>query len=104
MIWGFAMRTVLTWHITWAVNSVTHIWGRQMFKSNDLSMNNPIVAVLTHGEGWHNNHHAFEDSVRHGMKWWQVDLTFYVIWTMEKLGLARKLRYISQEKMDAKRL
>lgn len=70
LVWGYALRTVFTWHITWAVNSASHIWGRQEFKTNDISMNNPIVGILALGEGWHNNHHAFEDSVRHGMKWW----------------------------------
>ena len=70
LIWGFALRTVFSWHVTWAVNSVSHVWGRQMFKTDDLSMNNPLVGILALGEGWHNNHHAFEDSCRHGLKWW----------------------------------
>ncbi len=68
--WGFALRTVAIWHVTWAVNSVSHIWGRQMFKTGDISMNNPLIGILAFGEGWHNNHHAFESSVRHGLKWW----------------------------------
>lgn len=59
VVWGFAVRQVVVWHITWAVNSISHVYGRQMFKTNDLSMNNPIVGILAQGEGWHNNHHAF---------------------------------------------
>jgi stearoyl-CoA desaturase (delta-9 desaturase) len=70
LIWGFALRTVFSWHVTWAVNSISHMWGRQMFKTGDISMNNPVVGILALGEGWHNNHHAFEDSCRHGLKWW----------------------------------
>ena len=102
MIWGFAVRTVLQWHVTWCVNSVSHMWGRQMFKTGDLSMNNPLIGVLALGEGWHNNHHAFEDSCRHGLKWWQIDVTWYTIVLLEKLGLARKLRYPNEERMKLK--
>jgi len=70
LVWGFAVRTVMTWHVTWAVNSVCHVYGRQMFKTGDISMNNAVIGILAQGEGWHNNHHAFQDSVRHGLKWW----------------------------------
>lgn len=97
VIWGFALRTVLVWHITWAVNSLSHIWGRQMFKTGDISMNNPLIGILAMGEGWHNNHHAFESSVRHGLKWWQLDVTWLFILTLEKLGLASKLRYPTEK-------
>ena len=98
MVWGYALRTVMTWHVTWAVNSLSHVWGRQEFKTGDISMNNPLIGVLALGEGWHNNHHAFEDSVRHGMKWWQIDMTWWFILGLEKLGLASNLRYISEER------
>jgi fatty-acid desaturase len=101
VIWGFALRTVFSWHITWAVNSVSHMWGRQMFKTDDLSMNNPLIGVLAQGEGWHNNHHAFQDSCRHGLKWWQIDMTWYGILALEKMGLASKLRYPDPRKMEA---
>lgn len=70
LIWGYCLKTVWLWHVTWAVNSVCHVWGRQMWNSGDISMNNPVIGVLAMGEGWHNNHHAFEDSCRHGLKWW----------------------------------
>lgn len=59
LVYGFAARTVFTWHVTWAVNSVCHVYGRQMWKTGDISMNNPIIGILAQGEGWHNNHHAF---------------------------------------------
>mmetsp|Transcript_6763 Transcript_6763/g.11359 ORF Transcript_6763/g.11359 Transcript_6763/m.11359 type:complete len:121 (+) Transcript_6763:1535-1897(+) len=103
MIWGFGVRTVITWHVTWAVNSASHVWGQQEFKTGDLSMNNPVVGVLAMGEGWHNNHHAFQDSCRHGLKWWQFDPTWYLIWSMEKAGLASNLRYPSENKMEEMR-
>lgn len=64
-------------------------------------MNNPVVGVLALGEGWHNNHHAFESSVRHGLKWWQIDATWMFIVALEKLGLASKLQYPSEKRMAA---
>lgn len=99
VFWGFFARVVAGWHTTGAVNSVCHVWGFQDWKTNDLSMNNWLVALLTMGEGWHNNHHAFEQSVRHGLKWWQIDVTWYTIVVMEKLGLAWDLKYPSKQKM-----
>jgi stearoyl-CoA desaturase (delta-9 desaturase) len=99
VFWGFFARVVTGWHITGAVNSVCHVWGFQDWKTNDLSMNNWLVAFLAMGEGWHNNHHAFEQSVRHGLKWWQIDVTWYIIVAMEKLGLAWDLKYPSKQKM-----
>lgn len=70
VVWGFGVRTVFTWHVTWAVNSICHVYGKQQYNTGDISMNNALVGILTHGEGWHNNHHAFETSCRHGLKWW----------------------------------
>jgi len=70
MVWGCLVRTLCTWHVTWAVNSVCHVYGRQEYNTGDLSMNNPVIGILAQGEGWHNNHHAFQDSCRHGLKWW----------------------------------
>ena len=104
MCWGYALSTVISWHITWCVNSVSHIWGNQEFKTGDISMNNPLIAVLTFGEGWHNNHHAFEDSCRHGLKWWQMDMTWWVILALEKAGLATDLRYPKEKAMERLRI
>ncbi|CAK9106230.1 unnamed protein product [Durusdinium trenchii] len=100
VLWGFFARVVWFWHITWAVNSVSHVWGFQDWKTGDLSMNNWLVGILAFGEGWHNNHHAFERSCRHGLKWWQVDFTWYAIRTLEALGLAWNLQYPSQGRME----
>lgn len=79
LVWGVFVRLVVTWHITFAVNSVTHIWGFRTYRTADDSRNNPLVAVLAWGEGWHNNHHAFSRSARHGHAWWQFDATWLVI-------------------------
>jgi stearoyl-CoA desaturase (delta-9 desaturase) len=102
LIWGGLVRVFLVHHVTWSVNSVCHIWGSRPFKSHDHSRNNAIFGVLALGEGWHNNHHAFPTSARHGLKWWQLDLSYIVIVAMKKLGLARDLRVPSAERQAAK--
>jgi stearoyl-CoA desaturase (delta-9 desaturase) len=91
LLWGIFARTVVGLHATWLVNSVTHMWGSRRFKTHDLSTNNLVVALLTWGEGWHNNHHAHPTSARHGLRWYEVDVNWYGIWTLEKLGLAKKI-------------
>ncbi len=102
-IWGGLVRVVFVHHITWSVNSICHVWGSQPFRSHDESRNNPIVGVLALGEGWHNNHHAFPTSARHGLAWWQFDISWIVIWAASKVGLARKLRVPSAERQAEKR-
>jgi stearoyl-CoA desaturase (delta-9 desaturase) len=103
-LWGGLVRVLFVHHVTWSVNSVCHLWGTKEFKSHDESRNNPIVGVLAFGEGWHNNHHAFPASARHGLKWWQFDSSWIVIRTLEKLGLAWKVRVPSAERLAAKRV
>lgn len=90
-VWGGLVRVFLTCHITWSVNSVCHFVGKQMFKTKDRSRNNFLIGLLAHGEGWHNNHHAFPSSAFHGMRWWQVDFTGYVVRALEKVGLVRNV-------------
>nr|GEY95935.1 palmitoyl-monogalactosyldiacylglycerol delta-7 desaturase, chloroplastic [Tanacetum cinerariifolium] len=75
IVWGMGVRIVWVYHITWLVNSACHIWGQQAWNTGDLSRNNWWVGILAFGEGWHNNHHAFEYSARHGLEWWQIDMT-----------------------------
>lgn len=101
-IWGGLVRVMVVHHITWSVNSVCHLWGTRPYRSNDESRNNPIVGVLALGEGWHNNHHAFPTSARHGLEWWQFDSSWIVIRTMEKLGLVRDVRVPSEARKAAK--
>jgi len=86
--WGFFFRTFLVEHATWFVNSATHIWGYRNYETADLSTNSWWVALLTFGEGWHNNHHAFPRMARHGHFKGEIDITYMVICLMEKLGLA----------------
>lgn len=89
VVWGAIVRTVIVWHLTWSVNSVTHIWGYRNYETPDLSRNNAIIAILVGGEGWHNNHHADQRSAQHGHKWWEFDLTWIVIRSLMLLGLAK---------------
>jgi stearoyl-CoA desaturase (delta-9 desaturase) len=88
LLWGIFLRTVVGLHATWLVNSATHIWGSRRFDTRDLSTNSWWVALLTFGEGWHNNHHAFPVSARHGLKWYEIDLNWYGIWILKQLGFA----------------
>jgi stearoyl-CoA desaturase (Delta-9 desaturase) len=87
LIWGGLVRIFLTHHITWSVNSICHTFGRRDFQTRDASRNNFIVGLLAFGEGWHNNHHAFPRSAFHGLRWWQIDLSGYLIRAMEATGL-----------------
>src|SRR5262245_11736161 len=102
-LWGGLVRVLVNHHITWSVNSVCHLWGTQPFRCEDHSRNNVIVAVLAMGEGWHNNHHAFPTSARHGLRWWQVDVSYWVIRAMALVGLAWNVRLPAPERVEAKR-
>jgi fatty-acid desaturase len=77
-VWAGALRMVLVWHSAWSVNSVTHAWGYRNYETPDDSRNNPIIGLLTGGEGWHNNHHADPTSARHGHKWWEFHLAYKI--------------------------
>ena len=92
LIWGGLVRVFLVHHITWSVNSVCHLWGSQPYPDKDHSRNNLVFGVLALGEGWHNNHHAFPTSARHGLRWWQIDVSYYVIRALALVGLAWKVR------------
>ncbi len=95
------MRTVVGLHATWMVNSITHMWGSRRFSTRDLSTNNFFVAILTFGEGWHNNHHAHPTSARHGLTWYEVDLNWYGIWALKKLGLAWQIQKVNLTEIKA---
>ncbi|KAF6137717.1 hypothetical protein GIB67_003196 [Kingdonia uniflora] len=92
IVWGMAVRTILDVHTSSLVNSVCHIWGHQAWKTGNLSRNNGLIALISFGEGWHNNHHAFQSSARHGLEWWQIDVTWYVIKLLERIGLATDVK------------
>uniref|UniRef100_A0A7N0VIC5 Fatty acid desaturase domain-containing protein n=1 Tax=Kalanchoe fedtschenkoi TaxID=63787 RepID=A0A7N0VIC5_KALFE len=97
LVWGVAVRVMLVIHITFLVNSVCHIWGERAWNTSDLSKNNWWVALLSFGEGWHNNHHAFEYSARQGLEWWQIDMTWGVIRMLEALGLATDVKLPTEQ-------
>jgi len=103
-LWGGIVRMFLLHHVTWSVNSVCHIWGAKEYHSGDESRNNPVMGILALGEGWHNNHHAFPASARHGLKWWQFDLSWVIIRTLERVGLAKKVRLPAEERLAARRV
>jgi stearoyl-CoA desaturase (delta-9 desaturase) len=89
LIWGAFVRTVLVWHISWSVNSVTHLWGYRNYETDEASRNNMVIGILAGGEGWHNNHHHDPRSARHGHLWWEFDVTWQTIRILMALGLAR---------------
>jgi len=91
LIWGVFVRTVLVWHITWSVNSVTHLWGYRNYETGESSRNNLIIGFLSNGEGWHNNHHAAPGSARFGRRWWELDVTWQTIRLLSATGLAQKI-------------
>ena len=91
LVWGVFVRTVLTWHITWSINSVTHVWGYRNYHTDDNSRNNILVGLWSNGEGWHNNHHADQRAAAHGHKWWEFDLTWLTIRALESVGLVKNV-------------
>ena len=89
LVWGVIVRTVLVWHITWTVNSLSHIWGYRNYETGEGSKNNWFVAIITSGEGWHNNHHADPASASNRRRWWEIDLVYVAIRMLEMVGIAR---------------
>ncbi|HEV8630480.1 MAG TPA: fatty acid desaturase [Thermoanaerobaculia bacterium] len=92
LVWGFFASTVLTWHATFAINSLTHLFGRRRFHTRDDSRNSLLLALLTLGEGWHNNHHYYKASTRQGFFWWEVDVSYYLLRALAALGLVWELK------------
>ena len=92
VVWGFVVSTVLCYHVTFSINSVTHVFGNKRFKTDDDSRNSLLLALLTMGEGWHNNHHRYPLSARQGFYPWEIDCTYYVLLLLEKIGLVWDLR------------
>jgi stearoyl-CoA desaturase (delta-9 desaturase) len=103
LIWGGLVRVFLVHHMTWSVNSACHLWGWRPFKSEDESRNNFLVGVLAFGEGWHNTHHAFPTSARHGLRWWEIDMTWYAIRALSLVGLAWNVKVPSSEALEQAR-
>jgi stearoyl-CoA desaturase (delta-9 desaturase) len=100
LIWGVFVRTVVHLHCTWAVNSVTHRWGYRNFETHDDSRNHWLVAIVSNGEGWHNNHHAEPRCAAHGRRWWEFDVSYGIIRAFELVGLARDIVKPHLSKLD----
>ena len=101
LLWGVFFRVTFGLHATWLVNSATHLWGRRRFATTDDSTNSWWVALLTFGEGWHNNHHAFPAAARHGLKWYEIDINWYGIIVLKFLGLAKSIKLVTKEQIAA---
>jgi stearoyl-CoA desaturase (Delta-9 desaturase) len=97
LLWGGCVRVFIGHHMTFSINSICHTFGRRAFETNDLSRNQWIVGVIGLGDGWHNNHHAFPRSAFHGLHWWQVDVTGYVIRALEGARLVNDVKRVSAE-------
>jgi stearoyl-CoA desaturase (delta-9 desaturase) len=102
-LWGGLARVFLVHHVTWSINSVCHLWGSRPYRSHDLSRNNLLFGIVGLGEGWHNNHHAFPTSARHGLRWWQIDVSYYVIRLLAFLDLAWDIKLPTPDRLAAKR-
>jgi fatty-acid desaturase len=102
LVWGVFVRTVIVWHVTWSVNSVTHLWGYRNYETDEDSRNNFIIGFLANGEGWHNNHHAEPRSARHGHQWWEVDVTWLTIRLLAACGLASRIVTPSRHRSHGK--
>ncbi|OVA15950.1 Fatty acid desaturase [Macleaya cordata] len=96
VIWGMGVRMAIAHQSACLVNSVCHTWGQKPWNTKDLSKNNWLMGLIAFGEGWHNNHHAFEFSARHGLEWWQIDVTWYLVKLLEYLGLATDVKVPSE--------
>jgi stearoyl-CoA desaturase (Delta-9 desaturase) len=92
LIWGYMVSTVLLWHGSFSINSLSHLFGRRRYATGDDSRNNWLLALITTGEGWHNNHHHYQSSARQGFRWWEIDVTYYLLRVMELCGLVWDLR------------
>jgi stearoyl-CoA desaturase (delta-9 desaturase) len=92
LLWGFFLSTVLLWHGTFTINSLSHVFGKRRYKTTDTSRNNWLLALITCGEGWHNNHHYHQNTVNQGWFWWEVDMSYYVLKVLSWLGVVWDLR------------
>ncbi|MFZ4573750.1 MAG: acyl-CoA desaturase [Phycisphaerales bacterium] len=100
LVWGFVISTVVLYHATYTINSFSHLIGTRRFATGDSSRNNFLLAIITLGEGWHNNHHYFPGAVRQGFYWWEIDVTYYTLWMLQKLGLVWDLNPVPRRVYD----
>jgi stearoyl-CoA desaturase (delta-9 desaturase) len=103
LIWGFFISTVVTYHLTYLVNSLAHVVGSKPYPTKDDSRNNVWIALLTFGEGWHNNHHHYAASARQGFFWWEIDISYYLLVIMSWFGIIWDLKPVPKRVLDARR-
>ena len=102
-IWGFCISTIVLYHATFTTNSLAHRFGWRRYRTHDDSRNNPVLALLTFGEGWHNNHHHFPGAARQGFYWWEIDLTYYGLRLLAALGIIWDLKEVPAAMRSARR-
>jgi stearoyl-CoA desaturase (delta-9 desaturase) len=102
LVWGFSISTTALFHSTVTINSLSHLFGKKIYPTQDNSRNNWFLALLTLGEGWHNNHHYYPVAARQGFVWWEIDITYYMLLLMEKLGLIWGLNKVPQAVLTAR--
>jgi stearoyl-CoA desaturase (delta-9 desaturase) len=100
LVWGFFISTVLCYHGTYTINSLSHVFGRQRYRTGDTSRNNWLLAIITLGEGWHNNHHFYPNATRQGFYWWEIDVSYYVLKVLSWLGIIWDLKPVPVEMRD----
>jgi stearoyl-CoA desaturase (delta-9 desaturase) len=101
LLWGLCISTVLLWHGTFTINSLSHVWGKARYVTTDTSRNNFILAIITLGEGWHNNHHRFQSAARNGFFWWELDITYYTLKLLSLVGIVKDLRPVPAHLLDS---
>jgi stearoyl-CoA desaturase (Delta-9 desaturase) len=104
LVWGGLVRIFAVHHVTWSINSICHLWGSRPYRSDDQSRDNVVFGVLGLGEGWHHTHHVFPTSARHGLRWWQLDMSYWVIRALEFLGLAWNVKVPPKQAQAAQRV
>ncbi len=100
LVWGFVVSTIAVYHVTYAINSLAHVLGKRRFKTKDDSRNNLVLALLTFGEGWHNNHHRYPASARQGFYWWEIDITFYILKILSWFRLIWELKKVPHQILE----
>ncbi|MGE3761618.1 MAG: acyl-CoA desaturase [Kofleriaceae bacterium] len=100
LVWGHFVSIVVAWHVTFCINSLAHVLGSRRYATTDDSRNNPALAVLAFGEGWHNNHHHYQRSARQGFYWWEIDVTYYVLKLLEVLRIVRDVEGVPKHVRD----
>jgi stearoyl-CoA desaturase (delta-9 desaturase) len=100
LFWGHFVAIVLAWHVTFCINSLAHVWGRQRYATDDDSRNNALLALFAFGEGWHNNHHHYQRSARQGFFWWELDISYYILKLLEVVHVVREVEGVPKHVRD----